>query len=272
MTIPAPDAAKPEATPAAPAAKAQEAGNAPAPEKELGTEQQTAATEAEAKAPEEPKDDAESRRKQRNRERWQAMKQERESAIARAQRAEAELAKIRQSANRDYSQITDPNEELAQRTADRLRAMQADEHQATARNERARAQDAMMQAWDETRAEMTTKYQDFDQVFSQAPLHERAAPFIVESEHGGEIAYWLGKNPDVARDLYVKFERNPAQALVELGRIEARISTPEPRKISAAPKPPAVTVGNGSSPLGFDPFSASADDMATQLRKAGLIR
>jgi hypothetical protein len=94
---------------------------------------------------------------------------------------------------------------------------------------------------------------------------------IVESEHGGDIAYYLGRNPDVARDLYRKFNVNPAQALIELGRIEARVTAAPAKKTSTAPNPPPILAG-GSNPLAFDADRASTEDVADRLRKSGLIR
>jgi len=270
-TIPAPGADKPADTPAS-EVKTPAAGKtelAPQADKPAGKDEQQTALKPEGETQEKP-DDAESRRKARNRERWQAMKQERVTAIQRAERAEAELNRIR-NAKTDYSQYTDPGEELAARTADMLRKQQAEDYGESARQDRERANRAMVEAWQVQRAEMREKYQDFDAVFDAVPLHQRAAPFIVESEVGGEIAYWLGKNPDAANRLAHQFETDPARALIELGRIEARLSVPETKRVSAAPKP-AATLAGGSSPMGFDPRSASVDDFAAQLKKAKLIR
>lgn len=242
--------------------------------KTSGTEKEpNTATEAKPQEPEKEKEPTpgELARKERNRQRWQQMKQERQDALQRAAMAEAELARIR-NYRPDLSQVQDPDEALALRTAQRVREMGAQDHEARAEMERARAEQAMFEQWAAIKDEARDKMPDFDQVVTdQTPIHRFAAPFLVESEKGGEIAYWLGKNPDAARDLYRKFETAPAQALVELGRIEARVSSATPKTQTKAPKP-APTLGGMASPPGFDQFSASVSDFAAELKKAGVIR
>ena len=168
--------------------------------------------------------------------------------------------------------ITDPDEILAEKTAAKLTEQQRAIHERRV-EEATRAQErAIFDAWDGIKADMRERVPDFDQVVTdRTPVHQRAAPFIVESEKGGEIVYYLGKNPEVARDLFQKFETAPAQALIELGRIEAKLSVPPPNKVSTAPKP-APIISGGLNPLAFDASRASVDDMAEHLRKAGVIR
>jgi hypothetical protein len=215
--------------------------------------------------------DAEKRRKERNRERWRNMRREMEDSRKRAYAAEAEVRRLRGLAPPDYSQITDPDEVIAEKTAAKLRESSAAEIERQGQAAREQAQAAMQEAWSAHAEEMRAKYADFDQVFgSTTPIHQVAAPFIAESENGGEIAYYLAKNPAEARALYDKFQVNPAQGLVELGRIEARVNVPPAKKTSAAPRPAAVLNG-GRNPPAFDPASASVSDVAAQLRKAGVI-
>lgn len=215
--------------------------------------------------------DAQKRRKERNRERWQSMRQGMEESRRRAELAEAEVRRLRQMAATDYSQIADPDEALAERMAAKLREGQATDLERQAQASRDLATRAMQEAWGAQADEMRAKYSDFDQVFGpNTPIHQYAAPFIAESEQGGEIAYYLAKNPQEASALYQKFQANPAQGLVELGRIEARVSVPPAKKTSTAPRPAAVLNG-GRNPPAFDPASASVSDVAAQLRKAGII-
>lgn len=212
------------------------------------------------------------KRQERNRERWQEYKAARDGALARLAYLESQVREIKGATPPDFSQIADPNEELAERTAWKVRQHQAGDIERQAHAARAESDAAMMNAWKVKAEDTREKYPDFDQVFTgQTPIHERAVPFIVESDKGGDLAYFLGKNPDAARALYEKFERAPAQALIELGRIEARLSASPPKTTSTAPKPAAV-LGGGASPMAFDASRASADEMAAHLRKSGLIR
>jgi len=214
--------------------------------------------------------EAEQRRKQRNRERWQSMQNERRQALAEVQRLRAELDRIKQPV--DYSQIDDPDEAQALRTVQKLREMQAGDYETQAAEAQKKADAAIYEAWEAVRADARERMPDFDQVVTpQTPIHERAAPFIVESEKSAELAYYLGKNPDVAMSLYQKFDQAPAQALIELGRLEARLSAPPPKPVSQAPKPAPMLQGS-SSPPAFDPFRAGVGDLQAELRKAGVIR
>lgn len=240
-----------------------------------GNEQQDTATEQETQKQELKTEKeltpAEQARKERNKQRWQQMKQERVEALQRAAMLEAENARLK-SLKPDLTQIDDPDEALAWKTALKVREMSSVDQEARVQHEKQIAEQKMFQAWDAMKSEMREKAPDFDQVVNDnTPIHKFAAPFIVESEKGGDLAYWLGKNPDVARDLYMKFETAPAQALVELGRIEARLSSSTPKSVTKAPKP-VQTLGGNSNPPSFDQNTGSVEDFAAALKKAGVIR
>jgi hypothetical protein len=273
-TIPAPESVT-LVIPAAPADEAQntDATTTPQAETPAGDEQKTeqqAGTDESLDKKEPTQGDL--NRRERNKQRWQEMKSTREAALQRAAAAEAKLASILNAQPPDFSQILDPDDALAERTAWKVGQNQAGEHRQTAQAERALASQAMSEAWAARQEEMRSKVPDFDAVVhDRVPIHARAAPFIVESEKGGEMAYWLGKNPDAALDLYRKFDTAPAQALMELGKLEARLSAPAAKTVSTAPKP-ASTLSGGSNPLQFDPQKASATDFADRFKKAGIIR
>lgn len=277
ITTSAAGAVSPETTtisPATPAATAPSADTAVTPQTETpagqDVEQQTAPKD-ETEALEKKPTPAEDARKQRNRERWQQMKQ---AALDSQRRERFYLSEIERLAKQqpDYSKVTDPNELLIEKTADRLRQSQIEEHRVHGQAAQAAHQQAVSEAWNAIADDMRARVPDFDQVVTdRTPIHTRAAPFIVDSEKGGEIAYWLGKNHDAAADLYRKFETNPAQAYIELGRIEARLSAPAPKQVSTAPKPAPVLSG-GVNPQGFDIAKAGVSDVAAELKKLGLIR
>lgn len=264
----------PSVTPVTPAAPAEtvappsaDTSSPPQAEKPAGTEDQQQQDKPEdiAKAEAEK-----AKRAERAKERYNRNHRELQESRRREAFLLGELERLTKQ-QPDLSQITDPNERFIKQTAAEVRSGQIEDTKARAQQEQKIRETAMLEAWSAVREDMLTKAPDFDQVFNQAPLHARAAPFIVESEKGGEIAYWLGKNPDAARDLYQKFETAPAQALIELGRIEARVSAAPPKQVSTAPKPAPVLNG-GVSPMAFDIHKSSVDDTAAMLRKAGIIR
>lgn len=77
---------------------------------------------------------------------------------------------------------------------------------------------------------------------------------IVEHEHGPAIAYELAKHQD---DIDRIGKLSPTAALIEIGKIAAKLSkAPEQKKtVTDAPKPPAQVSG-GAAPKAFD-FTAS---------------
>lgn len=89
-----------------------------------------------------------------------------------------------------------------------------------------------------TQAEMARdKYEDFDQVVNNPnlPITEHMAQAIAESDQGADVAYHLGKNPQEAQRIA---GLSPLAAARELGRIEAALTAPTPKKVTTAPKPP----------------------------------
>lgn len=273
-TVPAPALVTPAITiPPVSEVKTQE--SAPESEQRVTPPDQTTetagsekSTEPEKAATEEKKPtEAELRRKERNRERWRNMHEaERERDMLKAELA---LLKPRQT---DYSQITDPDELIAERTTDKILDRQRAATEGRLKQAEVRSAEVMLSTWDDMKSEARERIPDFDSVVTdRTPIHPRLAPLIVESEQGADIAYWLGKNPEAARKLYQQFETAPQRALVELGRIEAKLSAPPPKSVTKAPAPAPILSG-GANPLQFDPSRASVDDVAAHLKKAGIIR
>ncbi len=217
------------------------------------------------------------KRQERNKQRWQEYKEAKAVLPQRLASLEQEVARLKGIRPPDYSQISDPTEELAERTAHKVRMAQAQDAEQRLIGERQTAaneqQQKMMAAWSEAVEDAKSRIPDFEQVAlsEKTPIHARMAPFLVESEKGADVAYWLGKHPQEAQRLAELFDRGSPQALVEFGRIEARLSAPTPKTLSTAPKP-APTLSGGVNPLQFDAARSSVDDFAGVLRKSGLIR
>lgn len=84
---------------------------------------------------------------------------------------------------------------------------------------------------------------DFHQVFANVPATDAMLDEIAESDHGAEIAYWLGKNPQEAfRIASLPLHRQGAA----IARIEQRVTPPNgARKLTQTP-PPIKPVGAGT--------------------------
>ena len=252
-----PDTAAPETTPAAPAVNGADEQDSVTPAETHGQETAPPDPDAQETDAEKELSPSEQRRKERNRERWQRMREASEEAA----RLRAELARWKPEPV-DYSRVEDPDEALAMRTAAKVRESLAGDVEARASHAEQMAQRALAENVEAIYQDGRERMPDFDTVVTdRTPVHANAVPFIAESERGSEVLYHLGKNPQVALDLYRKFDANPAQALIELGRIEARLSVPAPKTVSKAPRPvPAIS--GGSSPPAFDATQASVADMA----------
>ena len=103
-------------------------------------------------------------------------------------------------------------------------------------------QQAYQQAFAEKRQETetagTAKFEDYNEVVGSMPpnvLHNLMADRIFRTESPAEVAYYLGKNPDVA----AKISRlNPEDMTIALVRLEGKaVIPPKEPQVSAAPEP-----------------------------------
>ena len=90
------------------------------------------------------------------------------------------------------------------------------------------------------------RYADFDRVaFDPAvPVSAVMAEIIARSDRGPDIAYQLGRSPDLARHIA---GLDPLSAARELGRLEAVLSPTAGRKVTGAP-PPIRALDGAESP------------------------
>jgi hypothetical protein len=95
--------------------------------------------------------------------------------------------------------------------------------------------------------EFKTKVKDYDETLKSAagikvsPLIEE---LILDSDKSAHLVYHLAKNPDRIARLNDMSEREAAR---EIGRIESRLSLPNPKTATQAP-PPVKSVKGGASP------------------------
>jgi len=94
-----------------------------------------------------------------------------------------------------------------------------------------------------------TKFADFDAVALNPDLKiiegSVADAFVLDSEHGGEVLYHLGKNP---AELEALSKLNPLRQARELFKIEAKFAKPAAapaKKVTDAPRPPHEVNGGG---------------------------
>lgn len=95
------------------------------------------------------------------------------------------------------------------------------------------------------------KYEDFDAVATYNPdliVTPAMQEALIDSEHGADVAYYLGKNLTEARRIA---GLPPVAQVREIGKIEAKLQTAEtpPKRTTQAPEPikPVETKGNTSA-------------------------
>jgi len=141
-----------------------------------------------------------------------------------------------------------------------VRGELAAERQARAIKEAEQEQQAMFSQYQARVGDASERYPDFNAVVSRPdiPLAGHLEQAILSSEMGPDLAYHLGSNPNVAEQLA---GLSPLNAVLELGRIEARLSA---EHTTSKPKPttapaPVPTVG-GTTVATLDPEHMSMDE------------
>lgn len=213
----------------------------------------------EQQAAEAPGDEQSEEAKSKSRERRERRKAEIEraraneaEALERARQLEREVEKLRAAAKTlpkpQPSDYPDPATYQAALTAYTATQM-LDERQTRTLQSEAEAlhaqaiaaqnaqQQVVAQNWETQAAEARARYADFDSVAMRPdlPITPQMAEIIKASDNAADVAYYLGKNPD----LVSKIARlPPLQAAVALGRIEAQVSAPQAKPIvTQAPAP-----------------------------------
>lgn len=130
--------------------------------------------------------------------------------------------------------------------------------------------------WSEKVGKARQTYPDFDEIAlnTTLPIHEGSVTdlFVLDSDHGAEVLYYLGKNP---AELTRINALNPLRQARELYKIEDKLfSAPAPSapKITRAPAPPHEVSGKGTVPPDETEQALEDDDFqaykAAENRKA----
>lgn len=135
----------------------------------------------------------------------------------------------------------------------------------------AKAQEAQFELADEYAEHVETvreRIPDFDEVLAKASgiaiSTELAEEIFSAGPKGPLISYYLAQHPDKLREL----QKLSGKALArEVGRIEARVHLPQPKKATEATPPPSLPKG-GAAPA-FDPFKTDDMDAYVKWRQSG---
>jgi hypothetical protein len=99
---------------------------------------------------------------------------------------------------------------------------------------------------------------DYFEVAHHAPVTQSMAEIVMESDKSADLAYYLGKNPEIAARIAQLPERTQAR---ELGRIEAGLTKPVAPVVSQAPAP-APRLGGSDSGTGAKPDTPDSDKLS----------
>ena len=88
---------------------------------------------------------------------------------------------------------------------------------------------------------------DFEVVITSPSFRQTAAVIeaIYHSTKGPQLAYYLAKNPDVTNRLNTL---SPFEVALEIGRLEERLTPPQPKVISSTPAPLQNLSGTNAAP------------------------
>lgn len=132
----------------------------------------------------------------------------------------------------------------------------------TARNE-------MLEDFQERAAEFKLLAPDFDDVIASLAksmtLNSHLAEELFESDAGPSILYHLAQNPQKAQKLNAMSPREVAR---EIGRLEAKMTTPQPRKQTQAPQPVQPLSGGAASPA-KDPAKMTTNEYVAWRKSGG---
>jgi hypothetical protein len=134
-----------------------------------------------------------------------------------------------------------------------FKAEQTRQEQARRQNETQTQQRTMQQRVGSVIEKGKTTHEDFDIVAMNPnlPITESILAATTESEVGHEILYYLGQNPAEAQRIA---GLSPYGQAKEIGKIEAKLTTPPPKVTTKSP-PPVAPVG-GNAPAGAEPDPA----------------
>lgn len=180
---------------------------------------------------------------------------------------DAIIADLRAKEAPNPDKYDDPTRFQADLTKHAVQQARADELESEKRQISQDGETAKAAMWSEKVNANRERFPDFDAVVGAPDLTitKTMAECIQDSELGPAVAYYLGKNPDEAR----RIAGLPAvQQGRELGRLEAKVTLPPPKRTSTAPPPAPVLAGGGAPATIPAPENMKMDDFAAWLLKS----
>lgn len=122
------------------------------------------------------------------------------------------------------------------------------------------AQEQRSSTWESHVEKISEAFEDGEDVLesflNEVSLHPFALDAIIESEHGGRLAYELGKDEKLAAKIG---KLSPARQAIEIGKLEAKIASEPVKKASSAPAPITPITGKGGGDTGLGENLSTAE-------------
>lgn len=258
--------AAPSAVPAQPAEGSETTTGTPEQQTNTGT------SETEQGLTEQEKQERHERRRQSRIERWRRRAIEAETRLSMLDKVKAPEPATkddREPKREDFSSYDEFIEARASYRAERM-ANEVIEKRLKERDEReSKESDAkhsrqIAAKWQDNLERAREKLEDLDDVLedSDSPITRDMQTAILESDVGPEIAYYLAKNPAEAERIS---KLSPTRQVVELGKLEDRLSKPASKKPSNAPAP--INPVDGTKGGAASSLPSENDDMKTWVKK-----
>lgn len=117
--------------------------------------------------------------------------------------------------------------------------------------------------WTERRQKAIAETPDWVEVAESPDVRISAAmaSVITEAPNGPQIAYYLGKHPDIASGIA---SMSPAQAIFAMGQLASDLKSSSKPNVSKAPEPPTPIRGSRADALRKGPHEESMEEYAAR--------
>jgi len=124
----------------------------------------------------------------------------------------------------------------------------------------------LLRGWETQKEEARGKYDDFDEMMelSESPVTSMMASFMMESEIGADMSYYLASHVDQAKSISALSPIGQAKALAKLeDTVQAEVEKSNKKPVSGAPEPtPALKGGDAD-----DDSPSAKDDTKAWIEK-----
>jgi hypothetical protein len=149
-------------------------------------------------------------------------------------------------------------QKVAERAAKRaIETTEANRQREATEKSQNEAKQAHQTAWIQRRAKAMERLPDYEIVAEnpEVTITPAMAMGITSSDHGPDVAYYLGSNPEEAARIAAL---SPQLQLIEMGMLIGKITAPKPPQVTKTPPPIKPQVGSG------EPQVRTVDEMSME--------